>query len=94
MGTERIHLDVPKVVRTHTDDLQQVITTQNGVPEALHIDNGDHSVGCAHVDALIMRTCDVSQMVCAFGDATGTGRAHLDDLIECAQGVHNQMSCA
>ena len=40
MGTGRIHLDVPKVVRTHTDDLQQVITTQNDVQEALRIDMG------------------------------------------------------
>ena len=38
MGTGRIHLDVPKVVCTHTDDLQQVITTKNDVKEALRID--------------------------------------------------------
>ena len=43
-----------------------------------------HSAGCAHGDAHIMRTCDVSQMVCAFGDALVTGRAHLDDPKECA----------
>ena len=46
--------------------------------------NVGHSAGCADGDAHIMSTCDVSQMVCAFGDATGTGRAHLDDPKECA----------
>ena len=46
--------------------------------------NVGQSEGCAHGDAHIMHTCEVSQMVCAFGDATGTGRAHLDDHKECA----------
>ena len=57
-------------------------------------DNVGHSAGCTDGDEHIMRICDVSQMVWAFGDATGTGRAHLDDPKECEQGVRNQMSCA
>ena len=46
-------------------------------------DNVGHSAGSTEGAQHIMRTCDVSQMVCAFGDATGTGRAHLDDPKEC-----------
>ena len=57
-------------------------------------DNVSHTAGSIDGAAHIMRTCDVSQMVCAFGDATGTGRAHLDYPKECAEGRRNQMSCA
>ena len=80
MGTGRIHLDVPKVLRTPNEE-----GAHASLEEEKQVNNNvDHSAGCAHVDAHIMRTCDVSQMVCAFGDATGTGRAHLDDPKECA----------
>ena len=47
------------------------------------------------MDAHIMRTCDVSQMVCAFGDATVTGRTNLDVTKECAyNNVGYSVGCA
>ena len=57
-------------------------------------DNVVHFAGGTGGDQHVMRTHDVSQMDCAFGDARGTGRTHLDVPIECAEGMRNQMNCA
>ena len=46
-------------------------------------DNVDHFAGSTEGAQHVMRTCDVSQIGCAFGDATVTGRGHLDDHKEC-----------
>ena len=57
-------------------------------------DNVVHSAGSTEGAQHVMRTYDVAQMDCAFGDARGTGRTHLDALKECAEGMRNKMNCA